>query len=142
MRDLGPGCEGVDVALERWINAISVGDADQLYELLADDFQLTCDPSIAGGRMNKEEFIEFDRHIQAAKIEIVSLTARRMKHIAITQVFATVEESFSGDPAGTTADQLGGLVGSGRTLAYATGWRAEPDGSWRCFQHHLFGPVD
>jgi len=92
--------------------------------------------------MNKEQFIEFDRHIKDAKIEILSLTARRSNDTAITQLFARVEEQFVGDPAGTTADKVLEIVGSGRTLAYASSWRLEPDGKWRCSQHHLFGPVD
>lgn len=142
MRDIGPGCEGVDVALYKWIDALAAGDADVLNDILTDDFQLTCDPSIANGRMNKEQFIEFDRHISEAKIEILSFTARRCEDTAITQIFARVEEKFSSDPAGASAEQLGGIVGSGRTLAYATGWRPSANGEWLCFQHHLFGAVD
>ena len=53
MRDIGPGCEGVDVALDTWINALAVGNAEILHEILTDDFLLSCDPTIAGGRMNK-----------------------------------------------------------------------------------------
>ena len=142
MRDMGSGCEGVDVALDQWISALSAGDVEILQEILTDDFRLSCDPAIAGGLMNKEQFIEFDRHISNAKIEILSLTARRCNDTAITQVFARVEEQFDGDPAGTTVDKVLDIVGTGRTLAYASGWRVGPDGKWCCFQHHLFGPVD
>jgi ketosteroid isomerase-like protein len=131
----------VDVALEQWITAIARGEVDCLDAILTDDFRLTCDPQIAGGLMDKTQFIAFDRHISKATIDILSLTARRYQDTVITQIFARVDEEFDGDPAGTSAEVLHGIVG-GRTLAYASGWRPSIDGGWLCFQHHLFGPVD
>ncbi len=141
MRDIGPGCEGVDVALEKWIAALAKGEAHQLQEIFTEDFQLTCDPEIAGGRMNKAQFIEFDSHIRDCAVEVLSLTARRFNDTAVTQMFARVDERFEGDPVGTTAEHLAGIVG-GRTLAYASAWRPAGNGDWLCFQHHLIGPVD
>lgn len=141
MRDIGPGCEGVDVALEDWIGALAAGEAHRLQEILTEDFQLTCDPDVAGGRMNKAQFIEFDSHIRDCTIEFLSFTARRYNDTAITQIFAKVEERFEGDPVGTTAEDLSKIVG-GRILAYASAWRTSGNGDWKCFQHHLFGPVD
>lgn len=141
MHDIGPGCEGVDLALAKWIGALAAGEAHRLEQILTEDFQLTCDPGIAGGRMNKAEFIAFDSHIRDCTVEILSFTARRCNDIAVTQIFALVDERFEGDPVGTTAEQLSSVVG-GRTLAYASAWRLAGPGEWRCFQHHLFGPVD
>lgn len=141
MRDIGPGCEGVEVALGAWLSALTSGAVELLQNILTDDFRLTCDPSIAGGRMNKAEFIEFDRHIRECTVEVLSFTARRYNDTAITQIFARVNERFEGDPVGATAAELNRIVG-GRVLAYASAWRPGDNGEWRCFQHHLIGPVD
>ena len=141
MLDIGLGCEGVDVAVDKWLGALRTGRVEILEEVLTDDFLLTSGPNIAGGRMDKAQFIEFDRHIRDCTIEILSLTARRYNETAITQTFARVDERFEGDPLGTTAADLNDLV-SGRVLAYASAWRPDESGQWRCFQHHLFGPVD
>jgi hypothetical protein len=138
--DIGPGCEGVEVALGAWLGALTDGQVDLLQEILTDDFRLTCDPSIAGGRMNKAQFIEFDRHIHECTIEVLSLTARRYNDTAITQIFARVDERFEGEIPGTTAAAIDRIVG-GRILAYASAWRPGNDGAWHCFQHHLIGPV-
>jgi len=102
---------------------------------------LTCDPNIAGGRMNKAQFIEFDRHILECTVEVLSLTARRYNNTAVTQIFARVDERFDEKPVGATPDELSRLLG-GRILAYASAWRPGENGEWRCFQHHLIGPVD
>jgi hypothetical protein len=142
VHDIGPGCEGVDVALGKWLEALANGEAELLEDILADDFLLTCDPSIAGGRMNKAQFIEFDRHIRECTIEVLSLTARRYNDTAVTQVFARVDERFDDHPVGAAAEDLNQLVGGRRVLAYASAWRPGNAGEWRCFQHHLFGPVD
>jgi hypothetical protein len=141
MRDIGPGCEGVEVALGAWIRALRSGEIELLQNILTDDFRLTCDPSIAGGRMNKAEFIEFVRHIRECTVEILSFTARRYNDTAIAQIFARVSERFEGDPVGAKAAELNRIVG-GRVLAYASAWRPCENGEWRCFQHHLIGPVD
>ena len=141
MRDIGPGCQGVDVALDKWLGALMNGQTELLQNILADDFQLTCDPNIAGGRMNKAQFIEFDRHILECTVEVLSLTARRYNNTAVTQIFARVDERFDEKPVGATPDELSRLLG-GRILAYASAWRPGENGEWRCFQHHLIGPVD
>jgi len=141
MLDIGAGCEGVEVALSAWLGALTGGQVHLLQEILTEDFRLTCDPSIAGGRMNKAQFIEFDRHIRECTIEVLSLTARRYNNTAVTQIFARVDERFEGEILGTSADAITRMVG-GRILAYASAWRTVSDGEWRCFQHHLIGPVD
>lgn len=142
MRDIGIGCEGIEAAFENWIHALEVREFDRLNEILSDDFALTCDPQIAGGRMTKTEFIEFDRHMLECSVEILSLTARRHMDTAITQLFAKVQERFEGEPApGVDTEIINRMVG-GRTLAYASAWRPSAKGGWKCFHHHLFGPID
>lgn len=141
MLDLGPGCAGVELAIQSWLDALTIGKVEILQTILADDFRLTCDPSIAGGRMNKEQFIEFDRHIRESTIEVLSLTARRYNDTAIVQIFARVDERFDDGVPGAPVAELRRIV-EGRVLGYASAWRYGANGQWRCFQHHLVGPVD
>lgn len=139
MRDIGPGCEGVDTALDEWLAALTAGDMERLGKVLAEDFRLTCDPAIADGRMDKAQFLEFDSHVRDCSVDILSFTARRHNDTALTQIFAVVNERFEGE--GEQADQVNAMVG-GHTLAYASAWRPTGAGGWQCFQHHLIGTVD
>ena len=143
MRDIQSGCEGVVEQLERWTGALMARDFDQLEEILTPDFQFTVDPKFAGGRMDKRQFIAFDRKIKNCSIELLSVTVRRMGNIATSLIFARVHEEFSGDlgPAMPSAQEMADLM-SGACIAYGSGWRYSPGGSWQCFSHHIFGFVD
>ena len=135
-----PGCEDAVAALRGWTQALARRDFDYLEKVLDPDFQFTCDPGVGGGRLGKERFIEMDRHIYNARIDLLSVTARRQGDLVTMLSFANASEEFRGDlgPDMPTADEMNARVSSG-TLAYGTAWRLGADGEWRCESHHIFG---
>lgn len=140
MDDIQPGCERAVAALRGWTEALGRRDFDYLEKVLDTNFQFTCDPAIGGGRLSKERFIAMDRHIYDAKIDLLSVTARRFGDMVTMLSFANASEEFRGDlgPGMPTADEMNARVSSG-TLAYGTAWREGADGEWRCESHHIFG---
>lgn len=141
MEDIQSGCEDAVTALKGWIAALAARDFDYLERHFADDFAFTCDPKVRGGRMDKRTFIEFDRHVHDAKIELLALTARRWGDMVTMLQFARVQEEFRGDlgPGTPSAAEMNELI-RGKTFAYGTGWRLS-GGRWLCFDHHIFGAV-
>lgn len=143
MEDVQPGCEGAIAQLKRWVDALMAGDFDVLESVLADDFQFTVEPRFAGGRMNKQQFIAFDRMIKSCSITFLGITARRMGDMVTSLAFAEVTEEFHGDlgPDMPSASEMAGLM-QGACLAYGSGWRQNSQGEWQCFSHHIFGFID
>lgn len=143
MRDIQEGCEGVVGQLERWTNALMVGEFDILEEVLAPDFQFTVEPKFGGGRMDKAQFIALDRKIKSCSINLIDLTARKMGNLVTTLAMAEVSESFEGDlgPGMPSAEEMAATMQNAR-LAYGSGWRVGDDGTWQCFSHHVFGFVN
>lgn len=143
MRDIETGCEDVVGQLERWTGALMAGDFDVLEEVLAPDFQFTVDPKFAGGRMNKTQFIAFDRKIKSCSIDLLSVTARKMGNLITSLVMAEVSEEFSGDlgPDMPSAEEMAATM-QGARMAYGSGWRQGTNGEWQCFSHHIFGFID
>ncbi len=142
MMDIEKECEPAVEALKSWINAVETKDFDRLESLLSDDFVATCNPEIAGGRIGKARFIEIDRHIRESTIEIVMLAARRHGNTVITLLFANIREQFEGDLGSDTLNsaEMTSFLAQG-PVAYASAWRLETCGEWRCIQHHIFGPI-
>ena len=143
MRDIQKGCEGVVEQLERWTGALMARDFDQLEDILASDFQFTVDPKFAGGRMNKERFIQLDRQIVSCSIRLLGVTVRGMGSMATSLVFAEVHEEFAGDlgPGMPSAAEMAATM-NGARIAYGSGWRRDASGKWQCFSHHIFGFID
>ena len=146
--DVQEGCEGAVEALKGWIAALAVRDFDYLEKHLSEDFVFTGPPiesgggKVIGGVKNKTEFIEIDRHIYNADIQLLSLTARRLGDLVITLVFARVSEEFRGDlgPDMPTADELTEMM-TNVVFGYTTSWR-HIDGIWQSTSHHILGQVD
>lgn len=142
MDDIGKGCEAAVERLKGWTQALARRDFDYLDRVLAPDFQFTGPAAVGGGRMDKERFIEMDRHIYNADIRLVGLTARRHGDIVTMLSFADVNEEFRGDlgPGMPSAADMNARAND-KTLAYGTAWRENGDGNWQCTSHHIFGEV-
>jgi hypothetical protein len=143
--DVAAGCEGAVAALRGWIDALASRRFDYLDAHLASDFLFTTVPMrTPGGQLirlsrNKEEFIAQDRHLANSRIELLSVTARRLGGLVITVVYARIAEEFRGDlgAALPSAAEMNAFARN-RTLGYASGWR-EIDGRWQCTSHHVLG---
>jgi hypothetical protein len=142
MRDVEPGCEGAVLQLERWTHALMGGNVDALDEILSTDFQFTVEPRFAGGRMNKEQFIAFDRKIRSCEIDLEKVIARKMGSLVTILTLARVNEEFSEDlgPDMPSRAEMSDTMKDAR-LAYGSGFR-EDEGRWQCFSHHIFGFVE
>lgn len=143
MEDIQPGCEGAIAQLKRWVNGLMTGDFDVLEEVLAPDFQFTVEQRFAGGRMNKAQFIAFDRKIKSCEITLLGITARKMGNLVTSLVFAEVTEEFQGDlgPDMPPAEEMAAVM-QGARMAYGSGWRMGENGQWQCFSHHIFGFIE
>jgi hypothetical protein len=130
--------------LRSWARALEMGKFDVLEDVLADDFISTCfncNPKVFGFALRKRAFIEMDHHITNCTIDFKGIWGERLGDMVMTRAIAKVSETFVGDmgPDFPTAEEMSKSM-SGRTLAYASGWRLY-GGIWRCFNHHLFGVV-
>jgi hypothetical protein len=142
MQDLEPGCEPAFQRLRFWIESLMAQNFDALDDLLTADFQLTADPKFGGGRFDKATFIATDRNIKSCSIDLQRVIMRRMSETLVTSlILARVTEEFAETgPGMPSAEEMSAMMRDVQTT-YATGWRREPDGVWRCFSHHIFGFV-
>src|SRR5437868_185381 len=124
MRDIEPGCEQAVKQTERWTQAPVDGRFDELELILAPDFQFTVDPRFGGGRMNKQQFIAFDRNIRSCSIDLQKVVARKMGPFVTMLILAEVSEEFAAElPAGMPSRQEMSETMQGAKLAYGSGWK-------------------
>jgi hypothetical protein len=142
MHDIEPGCEPAFERLKLWTASLMAQEFDALEDILAADFQLTAEPKFGGGRFDKAAFIAADRQITACSIDLSKVIMRRMSDTIITSLLlAQVTEEFAETAPGMpSAEEMSAMMRD-VCMTYATAWRRETDGAWRCFSHHIFGFV-
>lgn len=143
MQDLETGCEPVFQRLKLWIDSLMVQDIDPLDDILTEDFQFTADPKFGGGRFDKAAFIATDRKIKSCSIDLQRVVMRRMSETLVTSlVLARVSEEFAETGPGMPSPEEMSVMMHDVQMAYASAWRRDGDGVWRCFNHHIFGFVE
>lgn len=107
---------------------------------LAEDFLFSAHP-FPELRLRKREFIEVDKKIDKAEIEFISIRAELAGTVIMSRTIADVKEEFGADlgPGMPTAAAVT-LALSGKRMAYTSAWRME-GAVWRCFDHHMVGPI-
>ena len=124
-----------------WLKALADRKYDWFDRHLAEDYTMTAHP-FENIFLRKKEFIEVDKLVSHAEISIVDVFAHRVGNIVVSNIITKiVKESFASDPGHNfpSAAKLGELF-AGKTLAYSSAWRKE-DQIWKCFDHHMIGPV-
>jgi hypothetical protein len=124
-----------------WLKALAARHYDWFERHLAEDYTMTAHP-LGNIFLRKQEFIEVDKLVTQAEMNIVDLFVHRIGNIVVSNISVqVVKETFSSDPGSNfpTAEKLGELF-SGKTIAYSSAWRNE-NGIWKCFDHHMVGPI-
>jgi hypothetical protein len=125
-----------------WLKALEERKFEWFDRHLAEDYTLTAHP-FEKLFLRKREFIEVDKLVTQAKVHIEDVFAHRAGPNVVSHLIARIEkEAFAADPGHDmpSAAALAKLL-TGKSVVYASAWRQE-SGIWKCFDHHMIGPID
>jgi hypothetical protein len=125
-----------------WLKALEDRKFEWFDVHLAEDYTLTAHP-FENLFLRKKEFIEVDKRVSQAKVHIEEVFAHRAGSNVVSHLIARIEkEVFASDPGHNlpSAVELGKLF-TGKSVVYASAWR-QTSGVWKCFDHHVIGPID
>ncbi len=127
---------------DEWINCINTRDFRWMEENLRDDFTVSAHP-FPQFLTDKAGFIEADKQIEEADIELLDVRARQVGGIILSQTVAKIgKEKISGrlGEGMPTGEEISEML-TGKTVVYVSAWE-RIGGRLICFDHHMVGPID
>jgi ketosteroid isomerase-like protein len=132
----------IELLYRGWIGALQQKKYEWFDRYLAEDYTCTAHP-FEHFFLRKAAFIEADKKIDKIDVEFIEVIAHQIGNSVVSHlVLKVIEERLATDLGGRlpTVSELGQTV-TGKTVAYVSAWRKEGR-DWRCYDHHLIGPVD